>query len=161
MGGITSSISNYVDVWKMDTFAEIDYQDDMRRQFETMRAFGRQEALTQSVRAGGFSGPGGVGYPFSPNFGNAANFWYGINTKLVNAALPSIALALVLAGVGYAFSSRFIFFAAVWLFVFSLVNFVTLNQTQAARYAYRSRYFFQSFGLAVITSIIVLVVTPF
>lgn len=157
MGGIISSVSNYVDVWKMDTFAEIDYQDDMRRQFETMRSFGRQEALTQSVRAGAF---GGGASPLSAKFGNTANFWFGVNNWLLDAALPSLALALILAAVGFLASQVFIFWAGVWLFVFSLTNFVSLNQTQAAKYSYKSRYFFTSMGMSIFAATAIALATP-
>lgn len=157
MGGIPSSISGYVDVWKMDTFAEIDYQDDLRQQFETMRAFGRQEALTQSVRAGGFGG-GAIG--ITSSMGGNANFWYALNNWMLNASLPSIPLALILGVWGYLASNRFLFFGGAFLLFFCIMNFFSLSQTQAARYSYKSKYFFTNLGVSIIAGVIAAVATP-
>lgn len=79
MGTVVSSINNSVDVFKMNAFDEIDFQDHLRQQFETARAAGRQEQLTQVVRAGGFGGPGFVG---GTGFNTPATFWYTLGSIL-------------------------------------------------------------------------------
>jgi len=79
MGTIVSSINNSVDVFKMNTFDEIDFQDHLRQQFETARAAGRQEQLTQVTRAGGF---GGIGFGGGTGFNTPATFWYTLGSIL-------------------------------------------------------------------------------
>ena len=144
MGGVYSSVTGYVDVWKMDTYAEIDYQDELRAQFETIRAFGRQEALTQSVRAGGFGG-GGTPYGVSNKFGNNANFWIGINSWLYDFALPMAVIGLILGGWGYLAATGGLFFAGCFFVLVAVGNFVTFSQTQAGKRSYKDKYFYSNF----------------
>lgn len=159
MGGVYSSVSSYVDVWKMDAFNEIDYQDDLRDQFETIRAFGRQEALTQTVRAGGFGG-GPIGYGVSSKFGNNANLWLSVNSWLYDFALPFAILGAILSLWGYASTSGGLFWFGCFFFLFSFVNFFVFSQTKASKYSYKSGYFWLQLGGSILGASVALAFIP-
>lgn len=80
MGTVASAVSGRVDVFKMNAFDEIDFQDHLRKEFEMARAAGRQEQLTQAVRSGGFGGSNiGLG---GGSFNNPATFWFQLGSVL-------------------------------------------------------------------------------
>lgn len=143
----------------MDTYSEIDYQDDLRQQFETIRAFGRQEALTQAVRAGGFGG-GATPYGVSNKFGNNANFWIGVNSFLYDFALPMAFLGVLLGAWGWGVGTGGLFFTGVAFFLFAFGNFAVFSQTRAGKQSYKDKYFWVNLFSSLVGAGIATSVTP-
>lgn len=94
MGLVVSAVNNQINLFKMSTFMELDYQFDLQRQLEIARAAGRQENLTQAVRTGGFTSMGaGAG----SQWGQTGQFWTWVNSVMFNLSWGATVVFAVLA----------------------------------------------------------------
>lgn len=124
MGNFVSSASSYIDVYKFNTFAEIDMQQEMLRQFEVSKAAGQQQMLAQVANVGGLGGGGGYWSAMTP-WGNTSSIWLGANNffQTIGPPLAVVFTIFTVIGIfarlppGAIFGGMFatMFFAMMWI----------------------------------------------
>lgn len=151
MGLVISGIQGYVDIYKMDTWAEIDFQFHLQQEMEAVRAAGRQETLTQAVRSGGFGGGMGLGGGgYSGSFGTIPQTWVWINDKMM-LSLPILLFAFLIMTLVALFSGVTWFRTVAFsLFAFAILLWIAYH----TRYGRRDIYNGSAIGVSLFGGVI-------
>lgn len=149
-----------VDVWKMNTFSEIDFQQEMREQYATTQAVESQKLLQQIARAGGLGGGGiGGGIMGNADLGNQAQFWRRWNNVLYTNSSSLVAVSVLSGLISWLAKNAFFLGFSVFVFVFASIGFfsqATLSGSKRKE-VFTSKIIFGAAAIALIFAIVVVV----
>lgn len=133
MGQFESSLQGYIHVYKMNTFAQIDFQQEIQRQLEVAKAAGQQQQLAQVANVGGIGGGGSGGGGFwsaiTP-WGDRASIWIGLSNMLQTLAVPLVPLFAILTAVTWLVGlAPWVIFLNIFLCAMFAMAWVQYNMT--------------------------------
>ena len=155
MGNVTEGFKGYVDVWKMNTFDEINFQQELREQYATVQAVESQKLLQQIARSGGLGGGGIGGTLGNADLGNQGIFWRRWNNYLYTNAGAIAFVSVICAIIAFLVKNTFFFGFSVFAFSFAAVGFLsqaTLSGNKRAE-VFTSKIYGGAFAIALIFTI--------
>ena len=160
MGNVQEGFKGYVDVWKMNAFDEINFQQELREQYATVQAVESQKLLQQIARAGGLGGGGvGGGTMGDADLGNQAQFWRRWNNVLYTNSGSLVTVSILAGIIAWLAKNTFFLGFAVFVFIFASVGFVsqaTLSGSKRKE-VFTSKIIFSAAAIALIFAIVVVV----
>ena len=161
MGNVQEGFKGYVDVWKMNTFDEINFQQELREQYATVQAVESQKLLQQIARSGGLGGGGGGGAMGNADLGNQGVFWRRWNNYLYTNAGTIAFVAIICGIIAFLVEDPFFFGFSIFAFTFAATGYIsqaTLSGNKRAE-VFTSKIYAGAFGISIIFTIAAAILT--